>query len=99
MTKKIIWSPLAEQDLYEITNFLFENWNAKTANQFISLVDHLVEHISKNHKLFPEINPELKVRKCVITKHNSIFYRFSSTGMEILRIFDTRQDPEKLKFR
>ena len=97
MPKRIIWSPSAENDLEKIADYLFENWNAKTAIQFISLVDHLVELISKNPKLFPQINSELKVRKCVITKHNSIFYRLSEKQIDILRIFDTRQNPEKLK--
>lgn len=97
MPKRIIWSPSSKNDLENITDYLFENWSAKTAIQFISLVDHLVDLISENPKQFPQINPKLKVRKCVITKHNSIFYRVSAKQIDILRIFDTRQNPEKLK--
>ena len=97
MPKLIIWSPSAEDDLERISDYLFENWNIKTAILFISLVDHLVDLISKNPKHFPQINTNLKVRKCVITKHNSIFYRVSAKQIDILRIFDTRQNPEKLK--
>ena len=97
MPKKIIWSPSSENDIENIADYLFENWNAKTAIQFISLVDHLVDLIAKNPKQFPQININLKVRKCVITKHNSIYYRVSAKQIDILRIFDTRQNPEKLR--
>jgi plasmid stabilization system protein ParE len=98
MPKKIVWSPLAQDDISDISEYLSEEWNNKTANHFISIVDHLVDHISINPRQFPEIHPELKVRKCVITKHNSIYYRVLEDQIDILRIFDTRQDPEKLRF-
>ena len=97
MPRKIIWAPLAESDLANIADYLFENWNVKTANQFVSLVNYLVNLISNNPNQFPQINSDLNIRKCVITKHNSIFYRVSAKQIDILRIFDTRQDPNKLK--
>ena len=99
MPRRIVWSPLAEKDLIDISDYLIANWNVKTVNQFLSLVDHLILLVSKNPLQFPKINEELNVRKCVITKHNSIFYRVSSKQIDILRIFDTRQDPIKLKFK
>ena len=34
----------------------------------------------------------------VIAKYNTLFYRETKTQIEILRIYDTRQDPDKLTF-
>ena len=48
--------------------------------------------------MFPLINESLQIRKCVVTKHYSIFYRETNSRIEILRLYDTRQNPENLKF-
>ena len=97
MPNRIIWSPQAENDFHNIASYLHDNWDAKTVNLFIALVDHLVLLISNNPLQFPKINAEYNIRKCVVTKHNSIYYRVAEKQIEVLRIFDTRQDPDKLR--
>lgn len=59
-------------------------------------VDRIINQIVINPKQYSEINTKLKIRKCVITKQNTIFYRFQNGKIEIVRIYDTRQDPNKL---
>lgn len=98
MPDRIIWSPLAEEDFNDIADYLAKEWNEKVVIHFVSLVDHLVEQISINPKQYPVIFPDLSIRRCVITKHNSIFYRATKNQVDILRIYDTRQDPGKLRF-
>jgi len=99
MPKKIIWSPLAENDFGNILEYLNEKWGEKVAYQFIEITSNVLLQISIKPKLFPLINKRLKIRKCVLTKHNSIYYREIVTQIEILRIYDTRQDPDKLTFK
>lgn len=99
MPKQIIWSPLAENDFGNILEYLNQKWGEKAAYQFIEITSNLLRQISIKPKLFPLINRKLKIRKCVLTKHNSIYYRESVTQIEILRIYDTRQDPDKLTFK
>ena len=48
--------------------------------------------------LYPIIYKKEKVRKCVLTKQNTLYYRVMETEIQILRVFDTRQDPAKLQF-
>lgn len=98
MPKKIIWSSLSEKDFSNIMSYLNKEWDTKVANQFIDIIEEILEQISLNPKQFPLINKKRKVRKCVITKHNSLFYQDGKEFISILRIYDTRQDPEKLKF-
>jgi plasmid stabilization system protein ParE len=38
------------------------------------------------------------VRSVLITRHNRLYYRISEQTIEIINIFDTRQDPLKNKF-
>lgn len=98
MPKKIIWSSLSEKDLSDIMSYLNKEWDAKIANQFIDIIEKILKQISLNPKQFLLINKKRKVRKCVITRHNSLFYQDRKEYISILRIYDTRQDPEKLKF-
>mgnify|MGYP001088853466 CR=1 FL=1 len=98
MPEKIKWSPLAESDFSNILNYLNKNRDKKVAANFIDLTDRNINQIAINPKLFPFIHKRKGIRKCVLTKHNSLFYRYKRSTVEILRIYDTRQDPETLTF-
>ncbi len=98
MPKQITWSPLAESDFDAILEYLNKNWDAKVATNFIDLTESVIDQISNNPKQYPIIFKRKKIRKCVLTKHNSVFYRDSRSRVEILRIYDTRQDPDSLTF-
>jgi plasmid stabilization system protein ParE len=98
MPKKIIWAPLAENDFSEILEYLNNNWDSKVSTNFIDLVESVINQISINPKQFPIIYKRKRIRKCVLTKQNSLFYRDSKIQVEILRIYDTRQDPQTLIF-
>jgi plasmid stabilization system protein ParE len=99
MHKPIIWSPLSENDYECILEYLSKNWGQKVALNFIELTENSLNQISNNPKQFPICYKRKKVRKCVLTKHNSLFYRDGKTKIEILRIYDTRQDPDTFKFK
>ena len=99
MTKQIIWSPLSEKDIDGILNYLSNNWDNKVAIHFFDLTQNALQQIAANPKQFPTINRIQKVRKCVLTKHNSLFYRENLTQIEVLRIYDTRQNPHIQAFK
>ena len=98
MAKKIIWSPAAEIDLISVLNYLNEKWSLLVATQFINKVDSIVVLIAEEPKLFPIINKKHNVRKCVLTKQNTLYYRENKYSIDIIRLFDSRQDPKKLKY-
>jgi plasmid stabilization system protein ParE len=98
MPKPIIWSPLSENDFANILDYLDKNWEPKVASKFIELIENNINQISINPKQFPICFKRKRIRKCVLTKHNSLFYRDGKTYVEILRIYDSRQDPNTLTF-
>ena len=98
MPKPIIWSNLSEKDFDNILDYLDKNWGQKVAANFINLTENIVNQISINPRQFPICYKRKKVRKCILTKHNTIFYRDGKINIEILRIYDTRQDPNTLTF-
>ncbi|BDX37763.1 hypothetical protein CYCD_11180 [Tenuifilaceae bacterium CYCD] len=99
MPKEVVWSPLAETDLDNVLGYLAKKWSSKVAFMFLSRVESEINQIVKSPKLYPTINKKLRVRKCVINKQNTLFYRESPNRIEILRIYDTRQKPKTLKLR
>ena len=99
MPKQIIWSPLAESDFAQILDYLEINWEKKVAAHFIELTENLINQISLNPRQFPICYKRKNVRKCVLTKHNTLFYRDTKSNIQILRIYDTRQDPDTLTFK
>jgi plasmid stabilization system protein ParE len=98
MPKPIIWSPLSESDFTSILDYLQNNWDNMVVQRFIEITAGIIVQISNHPRQFPLIHKKKKVRKCVLTKHNTIFYRERKDYIDILRIFDNRQDPKKLKF-
>jgi plasmid stabilization system protein ParE len=99
MSKPIIWSGLSVKDFESILDYLQSQWGENVMNQFIEVVDKLILQISINPKQFPFIHKSKKVRKCVLNKYNTLFYREMRGRVDILRIYDTRQSPKKLKFQ
>jgi plasmid stabilization system protein ParE len=81
MIKTIVWSPLAIDDFEKILEYLNRNWPASVVNEFIDKVDNMLTLIMENPQLFSMINKDNKVRKSVLTKHNSIFYTFDKDNV------------------
>jgi plasmid stabilization system protein ParE len=99
MHRRIFWSPLAENDFENILLYLQEHWQEKVIENFIEITEIQIGQIAMNPMQFPLIYKKKKVRKCVITKHNSLYYKVGRDSIDILRIFDTRQNPKLLKFK
>ena len=98
MTREIIWSPDAVNDFESILEYLELKWSNRIARRFINKIDDNIELIIEDPKIFPLINQEMQIRKSVITKQNTLFYREINGKIEIVRLFDTRKDPKNLTF-
>jgi plasmid stabilization system protein ParE len=95
MLREIFWSPLSVDDLENNISYLKDNWPDEVGINYLSHIDKLINQIASNPKQFPIIHKTKKIRKCVVTKHNTIFYREKNSKVEILRVFDTRQKTSK----
>ena len=79
MPKKIIWSPDSERDLEIILEYLSDEWESSVAVKFQDIMEDLTKQISIKPRQFPLIHNRLNIRKCVITKHNTLYYRNKRT--------------------
>jgi plasmid stabilization system protein ParE len=96
--RKIIWSSRAKTDLLDILDFYFQRNGTKTYS--IKLNANLRKSI-----LLLETHPEIGVQTDIDNIRNlihgdyAIFYEIKIKSIEIVTIWDCRQDPGKLKIK
>jgi plasmid stabilization system protein ParE len=94
---RLYWSKEAQNNLNSIISYLQSNWSEKEIRKFTGRLEKILELISENPKLFPPSILHPTIHRAIITKHNSLYYRMSKDDIEIITIFDNRQDPDKLR--
>lgn len=94
---KIIWSGEAFYYLDQIVLYLQRKWSQKEVDAFLNTLGHSLQLISQNPLLFPTTTQRSDIRKCVLSKHTSIYYTIHRDQVFIVTLFDNRQDPKKLR--
>lgn len=98
---EIIWSAKAKITFFHIIDYLNENWTKKEIIQFNQRTQITINAIRKNPHLFSSSAKNKDIRKAIVDKNNSFFYKIDSYHQKIhlLTFFDCRQDPKKLNLR
>ena len=94
---KILWTNHALFELSFTIKHLEDNWTAKELKNFSTKLDNLIQLISKNPKLFPKSLEKKNIRKAVVDRNNSLYYRISADTVQIISLFSSRQNPENKK--
>lgn len=97
MNLKVSFSITAQKNLDSIVSFIEARWSEKSKKMFIFKFEKTISIIIMNPEIFPKSSVNKKYRKCVITKQSSLLYSFSANEIRIHNVFDTRQDPNKIK--
>ena len=93
---KILWTEHALNELSHTYEYLELHFTDRELKKLSSELDRTLHLISQNPYLFPV--SELKgVRRIVIKKHNTIYFREKENCIEILSFFSNRQNPNKRK--
>lgn len=97
MAIKIVkWTDHAYYELKSTVEHLEENWTDNEIRKLNKELTHTLLLISKNPYLFKSSNT-VGVRKVVILKFNTLYYRFNNETIEVISFFSNRQDPYKVK--
>ncbi len=96
---KVFLSELAETKLLKLSEYLSENWNLKTRDKFIAKLTEKIQQISLQPQSCPQSSEFKGLYKCVVTKQTIFYYQISIElkEIEIITVFDTRQNPNRLK--
>jgi len=93
---KILWTDHALNELANTYKYLELNFTERELRELSKGIDKTLKLISQNPDLFP-ISESIGVRKVVIKKLNTLYYREKNNSIEILSFFSNRQSPFKRK--
>lgn len=97
MDYKIFWSEEALSNLEEILDYLNERWTQKEIDRFKNKLNKQLEIISRFPTIFPVSNYHPNLRKAVLSKQTTIFYKIQDNIIYLAYLFDNRKDIRKIK--
>jgi len=96
---KIYLSKQAEYKLNTTLTYILEKWSLKERDNFLRILDNKIKQISKHPESCPKSEKFKGIYRCVLSKQTIFFYRINNISeIEIITFFDTRQNPEFIKF-
>ena len=96
MSRKVDISKTAQKKLDKLLDFLIEEWSERVKREFVLKLDQSIKILKSQPEAFPESNLRKGLRKCVITKQTTLYYRYNSRKIFLVTLFDTRQNPKKV---
>lgn len=97
MAKPVIWSQEALSDFIKIADYIAEEWGTETALNFVNYTERITHQIQVYPKLYPLLNSRKPIRQCVLNKFYTLYYRERRSSIDVLRIYDNRQNPKSKK--
>ncbi|MBM3436509.1 MAG: type II toxin-antitoxin system RelE/ParE family toxin [Bacteroidetes bacterium] len=94
--RRIIWNEFARQDFYQNIDYLLKEWSEKEAQSFIDKVFDVLFVLEKGNVEFQKTSKK-DIRRCVITRQISLFYRIKDDHLiELLRFWNNLKDIHNL---
>jgi plasmid stabilization system protein ParE len=97
---EVIWSAKARITYFNVIDYLSRNWTIKEIKQFELRTQIIIDTIKKYPKIFPQSIAHGHIRRAVIDKNNSLFYKIELQNKKIyiINFFDNRQNPSYSKY-
>jgi plasmid stabilization system protein ParE len=96
MAKKIVWTETAVRDRFRI--YQFWHWHNKSENYSLKL-EKLFNESAKIISRFPEVGTktDFKDVRLKVVRNYKIFYCTLEDRIEIIRVWDAKQDSDSLQ--
>lgn len=95
---KIIWTEIAKNDYWKNIEYLESEWTLNDVYSFTDKTNDLIELLKKQNLIFKPAKYK-DVYQVPITKQITLYYKvLDSSKIELLRFWNTYQNPKKLKF-
>jgi len=97
MTYEIEWSERASAEYEKLVIYLQNEWGRDIAFRVTIEIDQKIVRIKNSPEQFPIFKKKKNVRRCVASPQTSIYFRVNKDMIEIMSVFDNRQNPRKRK--
>lgn len=98
MSFPVIWAPSAKEDYAALLEYVEKHFGLDAALELLDNTEKLLEEIAAFPGMFPASDKRKDIRKAVMSKQTSLFYRISQDQVQILYVWDNRQDPDNLEY-
>ena len=95
MSYRITWTESAKKSFDDVIGYLIQEWSQKEVQQLIYRTERVLTLLSNNPRIYPVIHQG--IHRCVLSKHNSLFFTIENNQVIILACWDNRKDPKELK--
>jgi plasmid stabilization system protein ParE len=95
---KVVWTDHALDELRQTVSYLEENFSEREILRLANKIESILGLIATQPEMFPESPRRKGVRRVVILRLNSLYYRVNERQIQILSFFSNRQDPKRSKF-
>jgi plasmid stabilization system protein ParE len=89
----LIVSPKAEGTYDSIISQISQDWSNGVVNKFEAKVEKSVIAITQNPYLYPVLDENTEIRRCVLHKNCSMLYKVYDATVVVICFWDNRQDP------
>ena len=96
--KQVFWARRAKSSFFDIVNYLNENWTEKEYLNFEIRINEMISTITKHPFAYPAVYDDDRIRKAVLMKRISVFYRVSDDKISLLFFWNNSRNPVDLKF-
>jgi plasmid stabilization system protein ParE len=93
--KELIFTERSLKEIKNISEFITVKWSIRVNLKFLNKLKSNFDLLIINPEIFPPIQQK-KLRKCVISKQTTIFYKIEKNQIIIVSVFDSRQNPLKI---
>ena len=90
---KVFWTERALTELEQVEAYLIEHWTEKELKRLFKHIELTIQLISDNPQIFSESDKKNGVRRVVILKLNSLYYRINESQIEVLAFHANRKRP------
>ncbi|MFN5629522.1 MAG: type II toxin-antitoxin system RelE/ParE family toxin [Bacteroidota bacterium] len=90
---RIFWTDFALEELEKTIEYLKENFSEKELKNLAESIEENLILISKNPNLYQVSEAKKDLRRIVILRYNSLYYRIKNDTIEIISFFSNRQNP------
>ena len=94
---KILWTDFALSELEKTIEYLEKNWTERELRNLAIEIEQTLTLLSHNPNLFQSSDIKKEIRRVVVAKHNTLYYRVKNNTIEIISFFSNRQSPKKMK--
>lgn len=93
MQFNVVFTEEADDTFDSIGNQILERWGQAELFKFRARVYDIVERLGRSPFIFQAVESSANIRKAVIHKNCSLFYKVDDPKIVLLFFWDNRQDP------